>query len=295
MVALMRHNFFACFLGFLALLLACGRPAGALAGQRQLSVFVSILPEEYFVKRIGGDRVRVEALVRPGQSPETYEPTPQQMARLARTRIYFRIGVPFENGLIPKLIRSMPHLTIIDLRAGLDLLELEGAQSGELDPHTWLDPLLVKKQARLIMETLVRFDPEGTKQYRSNYRQFAHDLETLNSRLLTILRPLAGRTVYVFHPAYGYFCRAYNLIQRAVIEQGKRPGGKRLARLIEQARRDRVKVIFVQPQFSSRAAKTIAQAIGGTVIALDPLARDYIANMKTMAEKLARGLHETAP
>ncbi len=286
---------FACFLGLLTFCLACGLPAGAPAGQRQLSVFVSILPEEYFVKRIGGDRVRVEALVQPGQSPETYEPTPQQMARLARTRIYFRIGVPFENGLIPKLIRSMPNLTIIDLREGLDLLELAGAQSGELDPHTWLDPLLVKKQARLIMKTLIRFDPEGTKLYRTNYQKFARDLETLNSRLLTILRPLAGRTVYVFHPAYGYFCRAYNLAQKAVEEHGKRPGGKRLAELIEQARRDRVKVIFVQPQFSVKAAKTIAKAIGGTVVALNPLARDYITNMKTMASKMARNLRATAP
>ncbi len=292
MVALMRYNFSVCFLGFLAFCLACGLPARAWAGPRQLSVFVSILPEEYFVKRIGGDRVRVEALVRPGQSPETYEPTPQQMARLAQTRIYFRIGVPFENGLIPKLIRSMPHLTIIDLREGLDLLELAGAQSGELDPHTWLDPLLVKKQARLIRDTLIRFDPKGAKLYRTNYQQFARDLETLNSRLLTILRPLAGRTIYVFHPAYGYFCRAYNLIQKAIIEHGKRPGGKRLARLIEQAKRDRVKVIFVQPQFSSKAAETIARAIGGTVVAMDPLARNYIANMETMARQLAKGLHK---
>jgi len=291
----MRHNLFACFLGLLAFCLACGLPARAPAGQRQLSVFVSILPEEYFVKRIGGDRVRVEALVRPGQSPETYEPTPQQMALLARTRIFFRIGVPFENGLIPKLIRSMPNLTIIDLREGLDLLELAGTQSGELDPHTWLDPLLVKKQARIIMKTLIRFDPEGAKLYRTNYQKFARDLETLNSRLLTILRPLAGRTVYVFHPAYGYFCRAYNLVQKAVEEHGKRPGGQRLAKLIEQARRDRVKVIFVQPQFSVKAAKTIAKAIGGTVVALNPLARDYITNMKTMARKMARDLHATAP
>jgi len=281
-------------LGLIVFLLACGRSATVQAGQsKQISVFVSILPEEYFVARIGGKRIRVETLVQPGRSPATYAPTPKQMVRMAHSRIFFRIGVPFENALIPKLMRSMPNLTIIDLRDGLNLLVQKGSQSGELDPHTWLDPLLVKHQARTIRDTLIRVDPADSKEYQANFSQFAADLDTLDSRLRNILRPFAGQTVYVFHPAYGYFCRAYNLTQKAVVENGKKPGARHLARLIEHARNDRVKVIFVQPQFSKKTAKTMARAIGGTVVALDPLAKDYITNMASMAEQLAAGLQGT--
>ncbi len=257
-----------------------------------LSVFVSILPEVQFVEKVGGDRVRVQALVQPGQSPATYAPTPRQMAALSRARVYFRIGVPFEKALIPRLLDTMPHLAIVDLRTGLDLIELEGKQAGELDPHTWLDPMLVKEQARTIRDTLIDLDPGGRDLYRANYQRFAAELDRLNARLARVLQPFAGQTIYVFHPAYGYFCRAYNLVQKAVATGGKKPGARHLAQLIRQAREDHVRIIFVQPQFSRKTAQAIADAIGARVIPLDPLAADYLANMERMADRIAEALQE---
>ena len=133
--------------------------------KRPLKITVSILPQEYFVKRIGGDLVEVATLVQPGQSPATYAPTPRQMAGLATSTIYFRIGVPFENVLIPKLVRSTPQLTIVNQHQGLDMILMEdshiehGEEQGDLDPHTWLDPILALKQSVIIRDTLIRFDP----------------------------------------------------------------------------------------------------------------------------------------
>ncbi|BCO10363.1 cation ABC transporter substrate-binding protein [Desulfolithobacter dissulfuricans] len=289
----------------LFLTLSTSLPAVALA---RITVFVSILPQEYFVERVGGERVQVQALVQPGQSPVTYAPTPRQMAALSRADVYFRIGVPFENSLIPKLQRSIPHLSIIDLRQGLDLLpgdhDHEGHGAGdehvedrrhdeEMDPHTWLDPRLVKKQAALIRDTLIRLDPEGKELYQLNYETFAADLEALDRRLREVLAPLSGQTIYVFHPAYGYFCRAYGLRQKAVAPGGKGPGPRHLARLIASARKDNVHVIFVQPQFSSSSARVIARAIDGVVIPLDPLARDYLANMERIAGRIAAAFSPT--
>jgi len=268
--------------------------------RQHLSVFVSILPTEYFVERIGGQRVLVESLVQPGHSPATYAPTPNQMARLAAAHVYFKIGVPFENSLLPKLVRTLPELSVVDLQKNIDLVELHengvhddhNHDDGALDPHTWLDPMLALEHARVIRDILIELDPDEKDVYTSNFKKVAADLENLDKYLRKTLRPFAGSTVYVFHPAYGYFCRAYNLRQKAITPGGKEPGAKYIARLIEQARNDKVQVIFVQPQFSDKAARTIAKAISGNVVALDPLARDYLANLKKMARQITLSLPE---
>lgn len=267
--------------------------ARAAAPASPLQVFVSILPAEFLAARIGGDRVQVEALVQPGHNMHTYAPTPLQMARLAKARIYFRIGVPFEDPLIAKLRRTVPDLKIFDLQEGIDLLQMEEPDeehhdhADDLDPHTWLDPNLALKQAQLIHATLVAHDPTGREEYDRNLARLTDDLLELDQTLRTLLQPIAGRTIYVFHPAYGYFCRAYNLKQKAINVLGKETGARHLARLIEEAKRDGVRVIFVQPQFSAKTAETIASAIGGRVVSLDNLSRDYIENMKSMARQIA--------
>lgn len=261
-----------------------------------LRVFVSILPQEYFVERIGGGRVRVEALVEPGHNPHTYAPTPKQMARLAKARIYFRIGVPFESTIIPKLSRSIPELKIVDLREGMDLLEPDEEHAEhhghdeDMDPHTWLDPTLALQQAEVVRDTLVAFDPDGARQYTANFELLAADLRELDRTLRDILQPIAGRSIYVFHPAYGYFCRAYGLRQKAINPSGKPTGASQLARLIEEAEREQVRFIFTQPQFSDKTAETIARSIGAAVVTLDPLARDYLANMRSIASRMAASL-----
>ncbi len=267
--------------------------SAAAAGQdavhgRPIPVFVSIRPQAYFVKRIGGDHVRVEVLVRPGAGPATYAPTPKQMARLAEARVFFRIGVPFERTLVAKIRRTMPDLLIVDTSAGLRQTLEKGKE--EPDPHTWMDPMLVKRQGRVIMQTLAKIDPGNRVEYEKNYTKFADDLDALDRRIRKELKKSVGKTIFVYHPAYGYFCRAYGLRQKAVEAGGRNPSSKQLARLIEEAKKEGVRVIFVQPQFSRKKARVIAEAIGGTVMVFDPLAYDYINNLDQVAKRLAQVL-----
>ncbi len=259
-----------------------------------LTIFVSILPMVDFVGQIAGSRSRVLPMVLPGQSPATYTPTPKQMAALAGADLYFRIGVPFENSLISKLEHNMPELTVIDLRTGIELIDEKTNATGAPDPHIWLDPKLVKQMALTIRDALIRLDPAGAEIYRTNCRHFRAELDQLDQQLHRILQPLARQTIYVFHPAYAYFCRAYNLVQKPIAPGGKTPGARYLARLIEQARRDQVRFIFIQPQFSKKTAGAIASAIGATLIPLDPLAKDYIDNMKTMGRRIADALQQNS-
>ncbi|MCB2183094.1 MAG: zinc ABC transporter substrate-binding protein [Desulfobulbaceae bacterium] len=287
-------KFFSILAALLLLLAVHTGNAGA-DGTAQVPVFVSILPQAFFVEQVGGKRVAVDVLVQPGQSPATYGPTPKQMTKLAQSSVFFRIGVAFENVLIPKIQNSMPHLNIVDTRKGIRLERQSEVHDddghhheNELDPHIWLDPLLVKKQAAIIYNTLVQIDPEGEPDYKANFLSFSQALDDLNARLKKQLAPVKGKSFFVFHPAFGYFARAYGLQQIAVETGGKKPSGRHLAQLIESARRQGVHVLFVQPQFSQKSAQIIARAIDGTVVAIDPLARDYFANMEKMAQAVER-------
>ncbi len=269
-----------------------------------INVFVSILPQKYFVERVGGDLVNVSVLVGPGQSPATYEPTPRQMSELSKAKIFFRIGVPFERSLVPKIESTFKNLAVVDTRKGIRLRRMaekhahDGKEHGEHhkdehrdeagapDPHIWLDPILVNTQAKSICDALSNVDPQHAEMYRKNLEDFQNDLDKTNVRIAKVLAPLKGTVVFVFHPAYGYFTDRYGLKQVAVETGGKEPTARQLAALIDRAKQAGAKVIFVQPQFDRRNAETIAKAIGGAVVSLDPLSPDYLQNLNDMASRI---------
>jgi zinc transport system substrate-binding protein len=253
--------------------------------------FVSILPQAYFVERVGGDHVRVDVLVGPGESPATYEPTPREVAALGEADVYFRIGTPFENAFVDKIARTLPGLRIVDTRRGVDLRRFRQKGKRQVpDPHIWLDPMRVKTQARTVCEALCDLAPALCDDFEDNLGGFHRDLEALDRHLRETLAPLRSRKILVFHPAFGYFCDAYGLEQIAVETEGKTPGPKRLADLIDRARAENIRIIFVQPQYSKKSARTIAEAISGAVVPLDPLARDHLDNLRRMAEAVREGL-----
>jgi len=270
----------------------------------RIPVFVSILPQAYFVERIGGDLVDVDVLVGPGQSPATYEPTPQQMARLSNAELYFTIGVPFEAHLLRRIGATLSKLRVVETeKAVFGTMRFDEAPErepdtgevhnhGDLDPHIWLDPELVKLLAESICDGLVLFDPEHRRYYENNLVAFQADLDSVDARISGRLTPLTRRDFYVFHPAFGHFARAYGLRQVAIEKEGKEPSARQLADLISRAEKEQVKVIIVQKQFSTSAAEAIAESIGARVVQLDPLARDYLTNIENIAEVLAEALKE---
>jgi len=261
----------------------------------KIRVFVSILPQAYFLERVGGERVDVSVLVGPGYSPATYELRPKQMAQLAKTQLYFRIGVPFEDVWMTRISRANPHMRVIDTRRDIELRSMKaphhkGAEhhhygtSGLKDPHIWLSLRLVKIQAQNISRALISEDPAHKAYYEDNLRTFKHDLDKLDAEISEIVRVSKRRRFMVFHPAWGYFAHDYGLEQIPVEVEGKEPSAKALAGLIMRARQDGIKVIFVQAQFSTKNAETVARAIGGRIVQIDPLTKDYLKNMRQVAE-----------
>ncbi|MCD4824784.1 MAG: zinc ABC transporter substrate-binding protein [Phycisphaerae bacterium] len=274
--------------------LSCRRAESPQSSGKAVSVFVSIAPQAEFVRRIGGNRVRVEILVKSGQSPATFSPSARQMARLSQADVLFCIGVPFETTLRGKIQAAMPNLNIVETQQGITRRKMQGeghsGHGGGDDPHIWMNPRLVKKQAATICHTLAKIDPAHKAEYAKHLEEYQADLDRLDARVAKALAPLAGRTIYVYHPAFGYFTDAYGLKQKAAEIEGKAPSAKQLTRLIAAAKKDGVKTIFVQPQFPAASADALAKAIGGAVVPLDPLAEDYMKNIERIAEKIEAAL-----
>jgi zinc transport system substrate-binding protein len=257
-----------------------------------IPVFVSIVPQKYFVEKIGGELVKVSIMVKPGASPATYEPKPSQMVELSMSRIYYAIGVPFEKAWLKKIAATNPGLLIVHTESGIEKVPMKPEQpEGIKDPHVWLSPPLVMVQARNILNALLEVDPKNASIYESNYRKFIVELVDLDAELRGLFSG-KGKNIrfMVFHPAWGYFARTYGLKMIPVESEGKdlKPAG--LIRLIEKAREHGINVVFVQPEFSTKSAGTIAKAIGGQVVFASPLAADWANNLKQVAMKFKAAL-----
>ncbi len=258
-----------------------------------LQVFVSILPQKCFVERVGGSHVAVSVMVGPGQSPATYEPTPRQMAALSTARLYFSVGVAFEDTWMKRILAANPGLRQVPMQRGVALLPLtgpDGRPTAGTDPHTWTSPRRVMRMAANIRDALIEADPAHRGGYESNYKAFAAQLEALDREIRATLAPVQGRSFMVFHPSWGYFAQDYGLRQIPIEAEGKEPGARALAQAIDLGKRERVRAIFVQVQFSHRAAETVAAAIGARVVAVDPLAEDYPQNLRRVAHQLVEAL-----
>jgi len=272
---------------------------GVAHAAEKLPVYVSILPQQYFLEKIGGDLVEVSVMVLPGASPATYEPTPRQMAGLAKAKAYFSIGAPFERTWLDRIASANRVMKIVHTDAGISKLPMaahhhdehevdnESGHNGEiLDPHIWLSPELVRKVCRNTYAGLAELDPSNKEVYQANLDAFLAEVERVDGDIRKELLSVPGnkRVFMVFHPSWGYFAAHFGLNQIAVESEGKAPGPRELVEIIKHGRELGVTVIFVQPQFSARSAKVIASEVGAQVVPLDPLSKDWEMNMRKAAK-----------
>ncbi len=289
-------------LSILAFALAAGPPSLFAGGKAEstdtgtspatpvIQCFVSIPPQVYFVKEIGGGRVEVHSLVPPGTEPENYDPTPRQIVKLSQARLYFAVGLPFEEVLVSKIRSTMKDLTVVDTQADIPLRSfaqhVTGAADTGTDPHIWLSPQLVKIQGAAIEKALAVADPAGAQAYAAGLKRLDEQMDQLHRQIASTLAGLSGRSFFVFHPAFGYFADEFDLRQVSIEVEGKNPGPKQLAGLISEAKGLKVKMIFVEPQFDRSRAEVIADSVGARVVTIDPLAEDYVKNLEEVAKSI---------
>ncbi len=290
-------------------------------------VAVSVLPQAEFVEKVGGNKVKTVVIIPPGADPHTYEPSPREMGEVSKARMYVTVGVdfPFEKVWIERFETINSGTLIVNSSNGIKLKKLaahdhhegdgeeehpgdleaghaneseenheneseEGHEETELDPHIWTSPSNAKIMVENIYEGLVEIDPGNETYYSQNRDAYLKELDALDARIREKLEGKKERNFMVYHPSWGYFAADYNLIMIPVEIEGKEPSAQDMAKLVDLAKEKQVKVIFVQSQFNTGSAQAVAEEIGGEVIAVDPLAKDYIANMDKVSDIFARNL-----
>lgn len=277
-------------------------------------VYACIEPIAYVAEQIAGETVHVRTLMGSNRNPHIFEPSPRQMVELSRATIYFKIGLPFEKLVVDKIQKSLAHLTVIDCLNGIELRSIEspnmhrhhGHPNDDVphdddnekdsdhnpDPHVWLSPPNLKIIARNITDALQKHNPPHAQYYETRFAGFSKRIDDLHKKLSDSLKPFRGEAFYVFHPSFGYFADCYGLHQIAIEEAGKNPTPRQLASLIQRARNDNVRIIFVQPQFDKRNAQAVANAIKGSVVPLNALEKNVLENLADIARNIDRSLDD---
>ena len=269
--------------------------------QQQLTVAVSILPHQAAVDRISGGLARTVVLVGPGQSPHAYEPTPRQMSELSQADLWLLSGTEFEHALEDKIAELYPDLDIIDGTEGVTFRTLEAHDHGEedleaenheesRDQHTWLGREPYLQFINHALQAMKDHDPVNAAAYERNAAAYLAEIDQSFESLRAELADLKGETVLVFHPAFGYFLDEFGIDQEAIETGGKEPTARVLSSIISEAIEDGIKTVFVQEQFPTSAAESVADAIGGSVVALNPLAYDWLENIRRMGNALRNSL-----
>ncbi|WRS27248.1 metal ABC transporter substrate-binding protein [Oscillospiraceae bacterium MB08-C2-2] len=277
----------------------------------KLSVCVSFYPMYDFAAKIGGEHVSLTNLVPAGTEPHDWEPRPADIAALEKADVFIYNGAGMEHwvdGVLDAL--STEKLVIVETSHGLtqateqkdEHSDEEEDDHGGLDPHVWLDPVLVKEQAVAIRDAFVKADPEHQADYESNYQTFVGQLDELDQEFRKTLEPLPGKDIVVAHAAFGYLCRRYGLNQVAAegFSPDSEPGPAQLSKLISYAREHQIRVIFFEELTSPKVAEVIAREIGAETAVLNPLegltpeqeaaGEDYFSVMRRNLEALKLAL-----
>ena len=288
-----------------------------------INAVVSVLPQKTFVEAIGGEKVNVSLMVKPGNSPHTYEPKPSQMKDISKAEIYFTIDVEFEKVWLPKFKNQNKKMEIVNLSNGIKKQTMEKHSHDEhndnhkdhddheehakhddheehndeykghdnhesLDPHIWTSPSNVKIIAKNIYNELAEHDKENATYYKANYDKFLTHIKQTDKQIKKILLDVeTGSKFMVFHPAWGYFAKDYGLTQLAIEAGGKNPKPKQVMNLIHEAKEEKVKAVFTAPEFNQKVAQQIAEAVGVPVIRISPLNPKWSQNLKKLAKAIA--------
>lgn len=276
--------------------------------QEKLVVAVGIVPLAAFVEAVAGELAEVVTMVPPGNNPETFQPSMTQMMALSDAAVYFSLDLPTETAsILPKLGDFNDSILLVDLVEDLaaaypllasahdhdhDHVDADEEKhrvddDEEYDHHLWLSPRRAVVMVKSIADTLSALDEENRGTYQANAQSYIAELEALDAELTGILEKLENRTFIIYHAAYAYFADDYGLEMVGVEIEGKQASAADLQAVISLAHDRGIKTVFYQQEFDSSQARTIADEIGGTVLEVSPLSKDYMGALRSIAQALA--------
>jgi len=271
----------------------------------KLTITVCILPQQWFVDQIGGDRVRTQAMVGSGDDPHTYEPSPQQMTNLANSELYFAIGVEFEAIWLPRFESANPQMKVVDAAAGIeripavdvynyseDAAEDDTSANTKADPHIWFSPSRMKQMAQTMAEAMQAADPQNADFYQANLEALLIKIDAVDAEVRNLLEGSKRDHFMVVHPAWGYVAEEYGLHMLAVEIGGSEPPPETLSQIIALAKEFQINTLVVEKGSNVRLATSITEQAGiQSIVEWDPMAYDWPASMLMIAETLNQALN----
>ncbi len=257
----------------------------------KIDVAVSIGPEVQWVNAVGGDKVNVTLMVPPSADPHTYEPLPGQLKQISNAKMYAEIGSPleFETNYMDKIEAANPNMLIVNCSEGVTLIPNTAENESEtMDPHDWNDPKNAEIMVNNIYLGLVKVDPADQAYFEKNRDNYEAQLEALDNYTTQTLKDKNGTKILIFHPAFGYYAKDYNLTQVAVMINDEEPSPQRIALLLNIAKEDNITVMYNEPQYDPSYMQSIASQVNGTVITVNDLDPNYLQNMKNTADAFAQ-------
>lgn len=275
----------------LLVLVSCGNKKSHQQSDQPDVITVSILPERTFVQKIVGDDFAINLLIPPGASPAAYTLLPSQLKDIAHSAIWFRIGyIGFEHSWTDKVAQANTNMKVVNLAEGLDLIDEGPAQHGDHDhpeginPHTWLSPRLVKQMAKTILDEVSALKPGRKEVYQANYEKFIAECDQLDEEIKSKLEPYRRKKIIVFHPSLSYYAREYGLNQYSLETGGKEPTAAHLKSVVDLAKKENLRVIYIQSEFDREHARVFADEIEGKIIEVWPLNPEWEDNLRKMTD-----------
>ena len=279
---------------YILILLVCCACGNTAQKDEKPILTVTLEPLRYFTEALAGDHYQVVSMVPKGNSPESYDPTPQQLVNLSRSQAYLRIGyIGFEQAWMKKLEENNPDMKVFDTSQGVDLIRGEGHWHGDhfheggVEPHIWNSTRNASVIADNIFAALCELDAAHQANYQYRLDSLKQIINQTDANVRTSLEN-ADSTFLIYHPALSYFARDYGLKQISIEEGGKEPSPAQLKALIEACRKENAHTIFVQQEFDQRNAQLIADELGVNVVSINPLSYNWAEEMLRVAQALKR-------
>jgi zinc transport system substrate-binding protein len=265
-----------CFL-IVVLVISCGRQR---TDSTDRIVTVSIAPFKYFVENIAGDDFKVNVMVPAGANPHIYEPFPEQINKLRRSVAYISNGyLGFEMTWLDRFYetnRTMKRLSLGDrIEPLVSGHHHEGEHVEGADPHYWVSPKCAMIMATSVFDFLCELNPLQKQKYEANYQTLLSEIKNIDEKAKEFFSTVKNRSFMIYHPNLGYLARDYGLEEISVEYEGKEPPPSRITSLIDRARKDGMKTIFVQREYDTKNARAIAGDIGGVIRIIDPLSEEW--------------------
>jgi len=312
---------------------ACGQAAqnNSTAGNEQkpasdtgkLAVYTSIYPLYFVASKIGGEHASVKNIVPAGTEPHDFEPTAKDIVDMSKAQVFIYNGSGFESW-IEKAMEGFDQskMVIVNATEGMQLLEASNEEHGhdehggentgeeaktdhehgELNPHVWLDPSLLKVQAEKVRDAFIKADQAHSEVFNQNYEKLAADLDALDQEFKDMVAKTKQKEFMVSHSAFSYLAHKYGLEQVPIsgLSPADEPSPAEMKELVEHVKEHNIKYVMFETLVSPKVAEVIAREAGVKTAVLNPLegltvdeekaGKNYLTIMRENLETLRTAL-----